>query len=582
MKLSNNILSTTFRKMKHDMPPLVLASVYRLFPLLFITSVLEVFGLVIIFPVINILLDPSSITRSAVLSKLYTVFRADNTVSFVLILMLLITAFFLLKNLVIYHASKRRTGIAYEMANRLATTKYSRYLSQSYSYFAENNTAVMLRNITQIPFEFATYVLLPFATILNELFILTILVVIMTIFDPVLFLSILLFTLPFGLLYNSVYRKKLREISERRNRESAAIYKAGMQSLEGFREIVVFNKLNYFKPWFKRSVENYSRSNSFVYLLNVFSPKIVETVAVMCISAIFISGFLFGKDIRQLGQFLVMFSLAAFQIIPSMNKIILSGNYIKSSAFTIDHFTRDEVEDAEPARSAAPKLEFKRELRIRDLSFRYRDAQDRVLDNVNLEVKKGETIGIIGPSGSGKSTLLNILLRLYKEQQGGIYVDDRHIGELEILAWYDLVSYVPQNITLLDGTITENIAFGIGAAEIDRERLWKCIERAQLSEFINSLPGKENTQVGENGIKLSGGQKQRIGIARALYHGGSILIFDEATSALDTETERMVTESIYSISHQDLTIIIVAHRLETLKYCDRIYKIEKGKIALKN
>ena len=579
---TNNLLSNSFKKIRNNLPDFVFSSIKKILPLYLITSLLEIVGLIIIFPVINILIEPDSIQKNKYLLYLYNYFHFSDAVSFVLFLLCAITLFFLFKNLVIYISSRIQTRIAFHVAGKLAYNKYSTYLSKPYKFFTENNTAVLLRNFSQIPFELVTYVIFPVAVITNELFILLIIVSIMAIFDPVLFFAIIAFALPFVVVYNSVFRKKLKQISDKRNCETQNIYKLGMQSMEGFREMTVFNKLEYFKPVFKKSVDTYTKTQSDLYFLNQFSPKIVELVAVICIAGIFTVGFFIGKDLKSLGQFLVVFSLAAFRMIPSMNKIILSGNYIKSSSYAFDYFSKED----DPKTNIAEKqkkpenIYFKNELEIKNLSFSFNSNRDNVLVDVNLKIKKGETIGIIGPSGSGKTTLLNILLRLYAEQQGGIYVDGIKIDQNNIRAWYNLVSYVPQNITLLDGTIKENIAFGINSSEINSELLNTSIERAQLKEFVNQLPEKQETQIGENGIKISGGQRQRIGIARALYHGGEILIFDEATSALDSETERILTESINNISHRDLTIIIVAHRIQTLKYCDSIYKIEKGMINI--
>ncbi|MEW6468160.1 MAG: ABC transporter ATP-binding protein [Bacteroidota bacterium] len=577
--LTNNLLSNTYRKIRNNLPDFVFASVKRLLPLYLITSLFEIFSLVIIFPVINILIEPGSIARNPYLLFLYEYFRFDNAVSFVLFLLCVIALFFILKNMIIYLTSRVQTRIAFEIASKLAFRKYSAYLSRPYDFFTDNNTAVLLRNFAQIPFELVTYVILPFAIILNEVLILSLIVIIMCSFDPLLFLAIIVFALPFALIYNSLYRKKLKDISDKRNRESATIYKMGMQSMDGFREMTVFNKLDYFKPFFQKSLNDYTRTYSDIYFLNQFSPKIVETVAVICIAGIFTAGYLFGKDLQSLGQFLIIFSLAAFRMIPSMNKIILSGNYIKSTAFALDYFDKHEGEEPRPQNTVSgPAISFKRALEIKDLHFSYKGSAKSVLGGINLEIRKGETVGIIGPSGSGKTTLLNILLRLYTESEGGIYVDGIKIAQSNIKEWYDLVSYVPQNITLLDGTIKENIAFGIDPLSIDPGLLRSVIERAQLKDFVGSLPMKEDSQIGENGIRISGGQRQRIGIARALYHGGQILIFDEATSSLDAETERTLTEAINNISHQELTIIIVAHRIQTLKYCDRIYRIANGKL----
>jgi ABC-type multidrug transport system fused ATPase/permease subunit len=358
------------------------------------------------------------------------------------------------------------------------------------------------------------------------------------------------------------------------------MFKLGLESMEAFREIVVFDRLDYFKPIFKKTVDRFGRTVSDYYIINSISPKFVETVAVLAIFSIFVSGFLLNKDLSTLADFLIIFAIAAFRVIPSMNKMILFTNYIKGSMFIFEQFDLAEGKKT-TERSSVRKTEtlnFKQKLEIRDLSFSFDDQHKTVLEGLNLSIRKGETIGVIGPSGSGKTTLLNILLRLYEEKSGGIYIDDEKISRENLQAWYKLVSYVPQNITLLDGTITENIAFGQPA--IDREKLAKVIQQSQLEEFVKALPNGTETEIGEKGVKISGGQRQRIGIARALYHGGSILIFDEATSALDTETEEMLTESINNLSHDELTIIIVAHRIQTLKYCDRIYKLENGKISV--
>jgi ABC-type multidrug transport system fused ATPase/permease subunit len=411
--------------------------------------------------------------------------------------------------------------------------------------------------------------------------ILLIIVLIIHFYDPQLFWSLILFTTPFLFIYNKVYKKKLRNISQRRDKESSSVFKSGLQSMEAFREIVLFNKRSFFIPRFKKNIDSYTNTSGETYVLNTFSPKIVETVAIVAIFSIFISGYFFQKDIPTLAQFLIVFSIAAFRIIPSLNKIILCSNYIKSSSYIFQHFEKNEsivvANEKEKSRGTQP-IAFSEKLEIKNLSFSYPNTTINVLNRLNLIVEKGNTIGIVGPSGGGKTTLLNVLLRLHIETEGGIYVDEKKINDDDLFAWYKLVSYVPQNITLLDATIAENIAFGIPKSEIDKKLLNSVIEQSQLTDFLNQLQLGTETEIGEKGIKISGGQRQRIGIARALYHGGKILIFDEATSALDNETEEMLTESINNISHKEYTIVIVAHRIQTLKYCDVIYKLENGEI----
>ena len=583
MEQKSFFLIDTYKSIKNKLPSYVLSLVKKLAPIYILSSLFEIFGLVIIFPVIKVILEPSYIHSNSVINFLYQNLEFKDTISFSLFLFSSITLIFIIKNLILFFISKQQTKVAFSIANRLSLEKYNTYLNKSYRFHTENNTAVLLRNITQLPFELINYIILPFIAIINEFFILILIISGILYYNPMLFISLIVFTAPFLVIYNKVYKKKLKNISIKRDKESANMFKSALQAMESYREIVVFNKLNYFSPIFERTLGNYSQSQSEAYLLNIFSPKIVEMVAILGIFSIFISGYIFNRDISLIAQFLIVFSIAAYRVIPSLNKIILSSNYIKSSFYVFQYFDKSEdqsVIETNTDISGSKSIDFNNNLEIRNLSFNYIEG-NLVLKSINLEIKKGQIVGIVGPSGGGKTTLLNILLRLYEETAGGIYVDGIKIEKSNLHLWYRLVSYVPQNIILLDGSIIENIAFGIPLNQVDSHLLKKVIEQAQLENFVNSLTEGTNTEIGEKGIKISGGQRQRIGIARALYHGGEILIFDEATSSLDTETETMVTESINNISHQDLTIIIVAHRIQTLKYCDAIYKLENGEINSK-
>lgn len=585
MKKHRFFLFETYNNIIYKLPGYVKRSVFQLLPIYLISSIFEIFGLFILFPVINVILKPALIQENKYINFLYKTFNCNDSGSFVLFLFSTTVLFFILKNVFLFLISKKQISVAFKIASRLSLEKYNSYLKKPYSFHSENNTAVLLRNFTQMPFELINYLVLPFIAILNELFMLALIIGIIALYDPLLFFSLIILTTPFLLIYNRIYKKKLAYISSKKDEESSQMFKIGLQSMDAYREITVFNKANFFKPMFKKIVDGYSKSMAESYLMNSFSPKFVETVAVIAIFSIFISGYFLNKDLAVLAQFLIIFAISAFRIIPSMNKIILSTNYIKSSSYIFQYFNLSD-EDSVPLDESKEKghtesIEFNEKLEIKNLCFSF-DKEKQVLSDINLTVYKGQTIGIIGSSGAGKSTLLNILLRLFIEDSGGIYVDKMKIDKSKEKEWYKLVSYVPQNITLLDSSIIENIAFGIENDNINKEQLTIAIRQSQLENFIDTLPNGINTQIGEKGIKISGGQRQRIGIARALYHGGKILIFDEATSSLDTETEEMLTESINNISHHELTIIIVAHRIQTLKYCDRIYKLDEGKIKVEN
>ena len=584
MELKGNFFKNTYSNIQEKLPPYVVKSMKKLIPFYMVSSLFEIIGLVVLLPVINVIIDSSIIDRNPYLKILYTHLGFISHIKFAVFLLCLTTFVFVIKNLILYFISKIQNTITFNLARRLSYDKYNSYLEKDYEFHAENNSAVLLRNMTQIPFELVIYVIQPFILLLNEIFILFLIVMGVAFYDPMLFLTLFLFVLPFLYLYNKIFRIRLREISKRRDEEGAKMYKMGLQSMENYREIIVSNKKHFFKPLFKNALDTFANSMRSVSELNLLTPRLVETIAILSIFIIFTTGFLLKRDITSLAQFLILFSIASYRMIPSINKLIQCSNYIKSSFFVFDYFNKSDFQASDSIQNdpIQEKVSFKKTIELRNLSFHYKNHPKPVLNNLHLSIEKGDIIGIIGSSGSGKSTLLSILLRLYIESDGGLYVDQVKINTQNILAWYNVLSFVPQNIVLLDGTILENIAFGVPRNQVDYEKLNRVVKQAQIEDFILSAPNGLHSEIGEKGIKISGGQRQRIGIARALYQESELLIFDEATSALDLETERMLTDSIHNISHSNLTMIIVAHRLETLKYCTKIFKLEEGKLIAVN
>ena len=263
-----------------------------------------------------------------------------------------------------------------------------------------------------------------------------------------------------------------------------------------------------------------------------------------------------------------------FRLMPSLNRII---TYLGTFKQSIPSIERVWEEYHTPALNESyvnvEDFKFEKSINLRNISFIYPGTTRKVLSDVFLTIEKGECIGFIGETGSGKSTLIDTILGLLRPIEGSILVD----GEYPVNSsqWHQFIGYVPQSIYLVDDTIEANIVFGEKPENIDYECLNKAIDSAQLRKFINQLPHKEKTMVGEGGVRLSGGERQRISIARALYRNPQVLIFDEATSALDNETEAQLMETI-NIVGKGRTVLMVAHRLTTLKSCDRIIVMDKG------
>jgi ATP-binding cassette subfamily C protein len=266
-----------------------------------------------------------------------------------------------------------------------------------------------------------------------------------------------------------------------------------------------------------------------------------------------------------------------FRLMPGLNRIVMQLNTFKSIIPCIDKVYEEyHCLDGKDNYVDCPAFSFNHQISLRDVEFQYESAEKVALTQVNLDIHKGECIGIIGETGSGKSTLSDLILGLLKPQKGTIRVDDQY--PVNAYQWHAMIGYVPQAIYLTDDTIAANIAFGESPQAMDAQQLQQAIQGAQLAPFIQSLPQGLNTIVGERGVQLSGGERQRIAIARALYRQPQVIIFDEATSALDNDTENRLMQTIADLQHRQLTIIMIAHRLSTLKNCNRIIVMKKGHI----
>jgi len=273
-----------------------------------------------------------------------------------------------------------------------------------------------------------------------------------------------------------------------------------------------------------------------------------------------------------------VFAFGAQRLLPTLQQTYYSYSMIKGSKKSFNDVINLLAQPlpGHVGQSQALPIPFERQIVLKDVDFRYSKESPLVLKNINLVVNKGSRIGIVGATGSGKSTLIDIIMGLIPPTSGKMLVDNNIINKQNKRAWQAHIAHVPQEIYLSDGTIEENIAFGIPKEEICHKKVISAAKGAHLVELIDKLDDGYQTDVGERGAKLSGGQRQRIGIARALYKNADILFFDEATSALDNQTEQMIMDFIQELDIQ-LTIIVIAHRLTTLKDCDHIVIMNRDK-----
>jgi ABC-type multidrug transport system fused ATPase/permease subunit len=283
---------------------------------------------------------------------------------------------------------------------------------------------------------------------------------------------------------------------------------------------------------------------------------------------------------------LALFVVTAWRVLPAMNRILGGLTQLRTLLpyvyngfkylYEIDEHQDEKIKPKQPD----TQLYFNRALRIDRVSFRYQNDKSMILKDISFSVQKGQTVGIIGHSGAGKSTLVDVIIGLLPPTYGNIVIDNSFLTTANRQYWTRNIGYVSQTPYIYDGTLAENIAFGVNSERIDRKRVLECCKLASMDDFLKNLPDGIDTRIGERGVKLSGGQRQRVAISRALYNRPGVLIFDEATSSLDTETEKAIQKTIYSLKGEQ-TLIIVAHRLSTIEDCDILIWIEEGKIKAK-
>ena len=541
---------------------------------------LELAGVTAIMPFIDVVMNPETIDRKWYLKIPYESLNFQNTTVFIIFVAVVLIAVYILKNVYLcfmYYAQYRFT---YDNRRKVATRMLNAYLKQPYSYHRIHPSSELMRNIstdTERMFDCVLSILQLF----TEGCVCVVLVVYLFIMDKSITIGVGAILSLFLLVFYRGFKKYLNHVGNENRKYAARITQWLQQSFGGIKETKILEREDYFLNQFDY---NYKKSASYdrkYRFLQVAPRPIMEMVFVAAILAVIIVKLLDGTQSAYFVSTLSVFAIAAFRLMPSMNRIT---NYMSVLMFTkgsVEKVYHDlqEVERLEknkPAVTADVSLELKKEIQIRNLSFRYPDASENVLENISFTIPKNRSIAFIGPSGAGKTTLADIILGVLEPTEGQICVDGGDIQNC-MSAWHKNIGYIPQSIYLMDASIRENVAFGIPKDQIDETCLRRALEEAQMKEFVDSLPEGLDTVIGESGVRLSGGQRQRIGIARALYNDPDVLVLDEATSALDNETEKAVMDAIDRLAGNK-TLIIIAHRLTTITNCDVIYEVKDRQI----
>jgi ATP-binding cassette, subfamily B, bacterial PglK len=544
--------------------------------LLFFGIIFEMGSLGILFPVFELLLNNEVFQKYPFLNNIYNFFGNPSQSKIVIFTMISLLVTFLLKNIFLLFLIWKQSKFAIELSEELNNKLFKGYINQPYSFHLKRNSGELISNIQNEIQQFSSLIQsLIFMSL--EIAVLTGVIITLFIIEPIgaLFISLIMAFSAYVLHY--LTKRKIVGWGQKRQFADLNINKNLIQSFSGIKDLILNSAELFFHGKYKRELRNRSRVYIKQLTLMQFPKLYIEFLAIFCMTSLIIMMVLINRPIESFLPTVGIFLAAAFRALPSVNKILGSLQNIKFTKTVIDLLTREfSIINKNLKPNIFEKIDFKNKISIKNINFNYENSDSSALENINLSIMKGESIGIAGPSGSGKSTLVDIILGLLSPTSGNILIDNKDIF-LNLKKWQSIIGYVPQSIYLIDDSLINNIAFGLSAEEIDNKKIQEAITKAQLSKFIKSLDLGLNTNVGENGVKLSGGQRQRIGIARALYNNPEILIFDEATSALDVNTEKEVMKSVDFLKGK-ITIILIAHRLSTLTNCDRIIKLEEGKI----
>ncbi len=545
-------------------------------------AILEALGISVIVPVVEVVMDPQALEKEGLVKSVYDFLGMTSQTQFTMVILGAMAAIFVVKNVYLYIQQKVLCHFVYTNQFRTSERMMKNYLHKDYEFFLNADTAVVQRTITSDVNNMYALILNSLQLV-SEVIVFVIIAAVLIISDwqmTVVISAMLGVTL---LLITKAIKPVMRKAGKDNQDYYSGLFKLISQTVMGIKEVKVTTREQYFVDEYIKCGKGYVDAVQKYTLLNSIPRLLIETVCISGTVVYMIVLIASGTPIAEMIPTLTVFAAAVVRLMPCATRINTYLNnitYFEPFLMGVSDNLQDEINHPDLkiafAKENHKKMPVHKNITMKDIVYAYPNTEKLIFDHADMDIPIGKAVGIVGTTGAGKSTVVDILLGLLKMQGGTVYADGVDIRS-DYYGWLKNVGYIPQMIFMLDDTIRRNIAFGLSDENIDEDRVWAVLKEAQLDEFIKTLPEGLETTIGERGIRLSGGQRQRIGIARALYNDPDVLIMDEATSALDNDTEAAIIESINRL-HGKKTLVIIAHRLQTIENCDIIYRVEDGKV----
>ena len=538
-------------------------------------ALLEIAGISVLLHTVLSILKPEFVRSNFFTSFVYNGLGIRDSKTFILVISTFLFLFYVVKNVILVQLNKYQVNYAFEITDQVSSGFYQHIAKQDLLYFTQKKSSEIMHEIGMTSLSFAEGILLSSIIVISEFMVIVLALCGVLMYNPLLFVFSFLTLIPTAGILMYINRRKLRRAGARLSNMSPLIYENAGELASGITNIKLWNGAGYFYERYEKLKKEAYALKTNMYISSQFIPiRIFEVIAISGILCVVLYATLADHDLTKIVMYISIYAGVSFRLLPSINRVVMSSNNLSVNSYILDMLMKvDETE--ENIGAFTTRLSLRNEISLNAVSFSYPDGT-RVLNDITIDIPKGSFVGLVGASGSGKSTAVNILSSLIVPTSGCIMIDGKKLEPENYAAYRFLFSYLEQEVFILNDSVLRNVAFLDPNPDLDKAR--ECIEKVNLTTWLDGLPNGWDTKVGELGNHISGGQKQRIAIARSLYKDAEVFIFDEVSNNLDTYSKEQTLIAIRDLKKEGKTAILITHKEDELQFCDTVYTLKNGQL----